>query len=163
MTELLKKLYLLKDLKRQGWLDKDVPNPESVSDHSFMTAMLALLLAKECGYDECKCIKMALLHDTAESIIGDITPKDEKRVIKEELEAKANKELFGDSEAAKLCEEYASRKTPEAKFVCELDKLELFLQGKIYQGKYQKDVSELMDYAKLHLKNKVLLEIADLA
>lgn len=32
------------------------------------------LLASDCGVDSTRCMKMALVHDVAEAIVGDITP-----------------------------------------------------------------------------------------
>lgn len=32
------------------------------------------LLASDCGVDGSRCMKMALVHDVAEAIVGDITP-----------------------------------------------------------------------------------------
>lgn len=46
--------------------------PESVADHSYRAAVLAMALPP--GLDRDRCVKMALLHDLAESMVGDITP-----------------------------------------------------------------------------------------
>lgn len=35
---------------------------------------LMSLLASDCGVDAQRCIRMALVHDIAEAIVGDITP-----------------------------------------------------------------------------------------
>lgn len=59
--------------KRTGWLKAGVPRVESVADHSYRAALLALVLP-ESGVDRVRCMKMALVHDLAESIVGDITP-----------------------------------------------------------------------------------------
>ncbi len=32
------------------------------------------LIAGDCGVDSSRCIRMAIVHDVAESIVGDITP-----------------------------------------------------------------------------------------
>lgn len=32
------------------------------------------LLASDCGVDATRCMKMALVHDVAEALVGDITP-----------------------------------------------------------------------------------------
>lgn len=44
----------------------------------YRMAVLAMTLQQEIGnkeLDVSKCIKMALIHDIAEAIVGDITPK----------------------------------------------------------------------------------------
>ncbi|MBI4175945.1 MAG: HD domain-containing protein [Candidatus Aenigmarchaeota archaeon] len=46
--------------------------PESVAAHSYGTAVLAMVLAKKLNVNQERLIKMALIHDLAESIIGDI-------------------------------------------------------------------------------------------
>ncbi|UYV80304.1 hypothetical protein LAZ67_18002363 [Cordylochernes scorpioides] len=61
------------ELKRTGWVKREVPAPESVAEHMYRAGALSMLL--DCpGLDRNKCVKMALVHDMAESIIGDITP-----------------------------------------------------------------------------------------
>jgi putative hydrolase of HD superfamily len=65
----------LKFVKRAGWTRfafiKDV---ESVSDHSWMISLLALSLPKIDNFNRDLCLKIALLHDLAEVLVGDITP-----------------------------------------------------------------------------------------
>ena len=75
----------LKDLKRTGWLMRKVSNPESVADHSFRTAVMALILAPRLKLNTEKCLKMAVLHDLAEARIGDIPgrEKEEDQLIRD--------------------------------------------------------------------------------
>lgn len=93
--EFFKLLQQLKLKKRTGWIQHNVRNPESIAgersrialedcfaDHMYRMSMMAFLLRDSVVNTE-KCIKMALVHDIAESIVGDITPncgisKDEK-------------------------------------------------------------------------------------
>ena len=84
----------LKQLYRQGWLRRGVPKDrcESVAEHSFSVAMLALWLAdRVCApLDVNKALRMALLHDFGEIYAGDFTPadlisEDEKSRLEEEL------------------------------------------------------------------------------
>ncbi|KFH10126.1 HD domain protein [Toxoplasma gondii VAND] len=73
----------LKKLKRTGWKLSGVRGPESVAEHSFRAGICAFLigtdpqsskLIRENKLDRNKCIKMALVHDLAEALAGDITP-----------------------------------------------------------------------------------------
>jgi len=64
----------LKTIPRTGWVDSGVGEPESVADHSFRTALAAMILSDSMGLDTCKVMRMALLHDLAEAETGDITP-----------------------------------------------------------------------------------------
>jgi len=80
--EFLHRVENLKTQKRKGWMIRGIKNPESIADHSYRMAIIALTLSKEEGLDQNKCVKMALAHDLAESIVGDITPYD--KISKEE-------------------------------------------------------------------------------
>jgi len=66
----------LKKISRQGWIDKvSIENPESVADHSYSMAMMSMVISDLENYDSEKILKMVLLHDLAESKIGDFTPE----------------------------------------------------------------------------------------
>ena len=69
----------LKRVNRTGWLLAGVnrTRPESVSEHSFGTALLSLLISKELiengfGVDLSKVTSMSLIHDLPEALISDI-------------------------------------------------------------------------------------------
>ena len=77
----------LKNVHRQGWIDKlSIENPESVADHSYSMAIMAMILSDLENYDSEKILKMTLLHDLAESKIGDITPEQMTPENKMEIE-----------------------------------------------------------------------------
>ncbi len=70
----------LKQLYRQGWLRRGIPKDrcESVAEHSFGVALLALWLV-ETQYpllDAQKVLRMALIHDFGEVYAGDLIPGD---------------------------------------------------------------------------------------
>ena len=71
----------LKHIYRKGWLEHGIQESvtESVADHSFGVAFLALILANDVdpSLNQEKLLKMALLHDYSESVIGDTTPRNE--------------------------------------------------------------------------------------
>ena len=48
---------------------------ESIADHMYRMSIMAQLI-DDSSIDKNKCIKMALVHDMAEAITGDITPDD---------------------------------------------------------------------------------------
>jgi putative hydrolase of HD superfamily len=67
----------LKRVPRTGWLDRGVPAAaaESVADHSYLTALIAWLLALDApGLDADRVLKLAMIHDLAEAIVGDAPP-----------------------------------------------------------------------------------------
>jgi putative hydrolases of HD superfamily len=67
-------------------VQSDVRDPESVADHMYRMATMALLMAGSEAYNQPKLVKMAVVHDIAEAIVGDITPADD--VSKEDKQAR---------------------------------------------------------------------------
>jgi putative hydrolases of HD superfamily len=128
----------LKETPRAGWALRGIADPESVAEHSHRMALLALVLAPraEPPLDAARCVAMALVHDLAEALVGDITPfdsvdADEKRRREEEA-MRTLATLAGDGEPLALWREYAAAGTAEARFVKELDRLETVLQASEY-------------------------------
>lgn len=132
----------LKAVKRKGWIDKlGIMDPESVADHSFAMATMAMIFSNVVGLNTEKVVKMALLHDLAESEIGDITPDSSGWEQKNEIEKKSMKTILQHLhpeialEYQNLWDEYIERQTNEAIFVHEIDKLEMVLQSYVYSKK----------------------------
>jgi 5'-deoxynucleotidase YfbR-like HD superfamily hydrolase len=65
----------LKTLKRTGWVNNKVFEPESVADHMYRMSMLSFLIIDP-KINKDKLMKVCMIHDLAESIVGDITPYD---------------------------------------------------------------------------------------
>lgn len=137
----------LKDVKRTGWVERSVSNPESVADHSFMTALMCMVMPEK-GIDREKAIKMALVHDIAEAETGDIITKEhweEKGTMtkaeKSQLEENAMEKLVsnldeaGAKEVMSLWKEYEEGKTKEAVFVNDIDHAERIMQAHGYHSK----------------------------
>lgn len=64
-----------------------IPLPESVADHMYRMSMLAFAI-RDSTVNKDKLMKICMVHDLAESIVGDITPhdgvsKEEKRRLEE--------------------------------------------------------------------------------
>uniref|UniRef100_K3XAL5 5'-deoxynucleotidase n=1 Tax=Globisporangium ultimum (strain ATCC 200006 / CBS 805.95 / DAOM BR144) TaxID=431595 RepID=K3XAL5_GLOUD len=129
-------------LKRTGWVNNKVHLPESVADHMHRMGMCCMLIDESnTTVNRSKCIKMAIVHDLAESLVGDITPhdgvpEDEKhRMEKEALEHICG--VLGESQAAteirELWHEYEAGTTEEAKIVKDFDKFEMILQADEYE------------------------------
>jgi putative hydrolase of HD superfamily len=77
LLELFRTLQNLKRIKRTGWLDRGIPHDEteSVADHSLMTALIAWTIAlDDPELDADRVLKLAVVHDLAEAIVGDIPP-----------------------------------------------------------------------------------------
>lgn len=134
-TEFLKILSVAEKLKcntRHSWTSSG--RRESVAEHSWRLALMALLLRDEFSHlDMNKVIHMCLIHDLGEAFIGDIaafdkTKEDEGR---EREVLFAWLESFPDSckeEWKILFEEMEERKTEEAKLYKALDNLEAVIQ-----------------------------------
>ncbi|KAH9504428.1 HD domain-containing protein 2 [Bulinus truncatus] len=153
--EFMKLIGQLKQVERTGWVRKGVKNPESVAEHSYRMAMAAFALPPSSSLDKDKCIKMALVHDMAESIVGDLTPwcgvsKEEKR--EREKEATTHITSLVSEEAGKemyqLWMEYENQSSPEAKFVKDLDKFEMLVQAYEYENiqNKPKNLQEFFDH-----------------
>ena len=77
----------LKNVKRTGWVNSGVNLPESVADHMYRMSMMSFLITDQ-AVNRDRLIKICLVHDLAESLVGDITPyegvsKEEKRRLEE--------------------------------------------------------------------------------
>ena len=134
----------LKNVIRTGWLDWHVERDrvESIAEHIYGVQMLALAMYSEYKYDLDikKIIYMLAIHELGEIIIGDLTvfqiTKDNK--IKKEHEAVHSilKDLLKGKEIEDLFLEFDERKTPEALFAYECDKLECEMQCKLYDEEH---------------------------
>lgn len=126
----------LKRTRRSGWLTIGIMDCESVADHSYRTALIAYLIAREeIGEAKAKdAMLLALLHDVHESRIGDLhklakkyANMDEKKAIEESIGPFAKPVKDADPKLAEI--------------VKDADLLEMFFQAKEY-------ADEGNDYAK---------------
>jgi putative hydrolase of HD superfamily len=148
----------LKRLYRQGWLKRGVPEAacESVADHSFGTALLALFLAGRPPYegiDRDKALRIALVHELGEVYAGDITPVDgvsaeEKASLERDSIRRVLAGLWGGKEYLVLWEEFEAGLSPEACFVRELDRLEMGLQAAAYRVEGNERMGEFFESAR---------------
>ncbi|KAL6189168.1 hypothetical protein ACLB2K_040558 [Fragaria x ananassa] len=142
--------HRLKTTKRAGWVKRGVKDPESVADHMYRMGLMALIASDIPGLNRDKCIKIAIVHDIAEAIVGDITPsdgvtKEEKSRREQEAIDHMCKLLGGGSIAKELGElwlEYEGNSSPEAKIVKDFDKVEMILQALEYENDQGKDLEE---------------------
>ena len=133
----------LKAIKRSGWVEREVENPESVADHSFMTILLSYVLGRGKGMDMEKLLKMAVVHDLAEAVVGDIMtwkrdgeyPEGNKSPEeKYEIEKTGLGEILKDMDAEQAGEimalwtEFEEQESAESLFLKQIDKLEMLLQ-----------------------------------
>lgn len=161
----------LKEIPRQGWIEKlSIANPESVADHSYSVAIMCMIMSDVNGYDSEKIIKMALLHDLAESKIGDYTPNQISKSKKRQLEDDAFAEILDhlpptiQSAYQRIWQEYKENATEESRLLHQIDKLEMALQAKIYQSNRtvtQQDIETFVKTAKDEITDPQLVKILD--
>lgn len=117
--DFLLNLSKMKSIPRSGWLSHDISlqDVESVADHTFSTCALSMLLAdleakRGVKVNMEKVLRMAILHDLAESLTFDISrayleylgPKGE--AMKHEIERKAWEHVakgIEDPDLAQIC------------------------------------------------------------
>ena len=158
----------LKNIPRQGWVDKlSIINPESVSDHSYSMAIMCMIISDLKNLNSEKILKMALLHDLAESLIGDLTPEQIDKESKEKLENNAFRKIIKNlpeqikSKYLEIWLEYQENVSPEAKLIHQIDKLEMALQAKIYQknGYDKEKLESFFESAKKEIDDPQLKEL----
>ncbi|RDL38897.1 Uncharacterized protein BP5553_03237 [Venustampulla echinocandica] len=137
----------LKTTKREGWRRFGIKTGESISDHMYRMAMITMFAPPSLSarLNIPRCTQMALIHDMAEALVGDITPvdgvpKDEKNrresttmdYFTKTLLGRVNGGLTGE-EIRAIWQEYEDSKTLESRFVHDVDKIELVLQMVEYE------------------------------
>ncbi|ODV96153.1 hypothetical protein PACTADRAFT_41023 [Pachysolen tannophilus NRRL Y-2460] len=173
-------LDLLKSQKRTGWLNHNISNPESISDHMYRMSIIAMSLNSSNfpennneKLDLSKCVKISLIHDIAEALVGDIVPHD-TTVNKEEKNKREYNTILYMSQliknynpifAQEIIEswlDYEEQRNFEAKIVKDIDKYELLLSAFHYEREYkgEKDLSEFFSAREL-IKTQEIAKIAD--
>lgn len=139
LHSLIEYILKLKNIKRTGWISKaKILRAESVADHSYSLTALSMVFSDFLGLDTEKVMKMCIIHDLAESIIGDYMPDEisvEEKQIKEDNAMKIILSSFPDKIAllySNMWKEYCLNQTKEAYLVKQLDKVEMFLQANQY-------------------------------
>lgn len=125
----------MKSLKRNGWVRRGIKDAETSAEHTFSTAILAMLLTPP-EFDQLKCLKLALIHDLPESFCGDIVSGEMEQKEKDALELDAMLHLsksIGHPELYDLFTEFLAQETTEAKFIKALDQLDNIFTARFYE------------------------------
>lgn len=140
--DFLLRLNRLKTTPRTGWAQRGVPQVESVADHTCGVALTALTLAELIPgeWDRGKILTMAILHDLAESVTGDLSLGGSRLLpegAKAEMEQRAMSELldglgFGASWLT-VWREFADLASGEARIVRDADRVDLLTQALVYE------------------------------
>ncbi|KAK4927951.1 hypothetical protein LTR66_016256 [Elasticomyces elasticus] len=126
----------LKLEKREGWRRFGISSGESIADHMYRMSIITMMAPSNISsrLDVPRCTRMALIHDMAEGLVGDLTPVDgvpkhEKNRregatmdwIADGLLGKYNGGVNG-RELREAWQEYEDGTTEESKFVHDVDK-----------------------------------------
>ncbi len=141
----------LQNMIRKGHIYWNVrfDRKESILEHIYGCLLLAIGFSTEYDYyiDFNKVIKMLLLHETEEILIGDKTVWDISAEDKRRLGNEAVKLLLSNlkkgEEYKSLIEEFNNNMTIEANYANLIDKLEYDLQVKVYDMKHAYDFNNI--------------------
>ena len=143
MIAILIELQRMKRLERTGWTLRGMPNgTESVASHSFGVGVTAMMLADEVksrglAVDCERVLRMALLHDWAETRVGDM-PKTATNYFGADARKNAETRAFADivsgvgayeTEYKNLYQDYEQRRSLEARLVKAADVIDLLIQA----------------------------------
>ncbi|KAL1297048.1 hypothetical protein AAFC00_004637 [Neodothiora populina] len=140
-------LERLKTTKREGWRRFGIVHGESISDHMYRMSILTMFAPASLSsrVNVPHCTRMALIHDMAEALVGDITPvdgvsKSEKSRREAETMDYICNDLLGKvgsgltaQDIRNIWQEYEDSVTLESKYVHDIDKVELLLQMVEYE------------------------------
>ena len=128
--------------------DGSIFRGESIADHMYRMSLISMFAPPSLAprLDLPKCMKMCLIHDMAELLVGDITPVDgvakpEKNRREAATMDYLTKTLLGGlpggastgEEMRAIWQEYEDSQTLDSHFVHDVDKMELLLQMMEYE------------------------------
>ncbi len=181
LLPLLNHINDLKRLPRMGWLLAGIAPVESVADHAFATALVALSLAEavNAALDSTqlsapleigRVLRIALVHDLAESLLTDLPHRATALLsanAKHGAERTAMAQIMADvpdgAAWIALWEEYAAGSSPEARLVRDADKVELAHQALRYTQTGVRGLNEFVHAPTFYYAQAAALhaEIAD--
>ena len=154
----------LKIEKREGWRRFGISHGESIADHMYRMSILTMLAPPSLSskLNIPRCTKMALIHDMAESLVGDLTPVDGVPKMEKNRREAATMDYichnllgnvhggFAGKNIREVWQEYEDGETLESQFVHDVDKVELILQMVEYERAHNctLDLSEFSWVAK---------------
>lgn len=163
MTDLVDTLLeavTLKHVARAGWVLRGIEAPESVAGHSWGIAWLVLALLPP-ELDRGRALTYAALHDLAEVRTGDVTPHDGIAPLEKHAAERAA--------MAAVCaplphlflswQAYEEQRDPEARFVKQLDRLDMAIQAIAYARQGHPGMDEFVDSADAFITDPALRDL----
>ena len=147
--------------------------PENDAAHIFKLAILIMLVYPflQKKYNYTRLLELALIHDIAEGITGDCPrsaqvahpERQEEKVLQEQKAMQQYKKMLPvplNERISELFNEYETRRTPEAKLVSALDKMEANFQANLFGNgdiRYWKDCENGEEYYRIATEHKPLV------
>lgn len=151
----------LKDVDRAGWVRKGVLRPESVAAHSWGVAWLVVTLAPP-HLDRARALTYAVLHDLAEATVGDLTPYDGVAADEKQRREVAAIDAMCATlppHVAASWHAYEAQVDDEARFVRQLDRLDMAIQATAYAARGDRGMSEFLVSATTAITDPALLDL----
>lgn len=159
---------VLKHTPRTGWQFCGVKHPESVAEHSFRTAFIAMILAGLEGADPSRAAYLAVIHDTQETRIGDIP-----HIGRRYLNAASNEAITADQvrglpdvlvkQLTELVADYENSDSLEVVVAHDADKLECLFQAIEYRDSGHQNVDDWITNSQAKLKTVSAKQLAEAA
>lgn len=157
----------LKRTARRGWVIKNIDEPETISGHMYRMSLMPLLVMENLvNLDTNKIIKLCLIHDLAECIVGDITPHDNvSKTEKHKRETDAINHLASllpnirAAELKDLFDEYENQETPESQLTKDFDLYDMVHQAFEYEKLQFDKTGVIPDLSEFFCQTKVLSRI----
>ncbi len=148
ILEAFMELSYLTRIRRTGWILAGVPEPETIADHCYETAIFAYILSKHIDkkVDLGKVLSMALFHEIGEVRIGDFPRRARKyvKMFKKDAEKRATYDIIDDvdSDIKEILHEFEECKSIEAKLVEAAEELQIIFKALVYAKENKGDISE---------------------
>lgn len=166
LTNLIFEAANVKRMLRTGW-QRLGDNEEGVGEHSFMTAVIAYLLAREINktggdirkVSMEKIMLMSIFHDFHEGRTGEMDKV--AKLYMTRHEDKANEDIFKavDESLLRLLTEYEAKETLDAQVVYEANVIAFGVECKILMEKGNTHAKEWMDANSLRVRLPESIEL----
>ena len=161
IADLLFEACMLKKIPRSGFHFLG-GGKESVAEHTFVTTFIGYVMGQlDPEVDRLRLMSLCLLHDLAETRIGDLNYLQKKYVTANEQQAvtHATRKLpFGENMAA-VIDEFNQNETREARLARDADQLSLILELKALADTGHRSPDKWLPHARSRLKTGLGKEI----
>ncbi|ESQ22978.1 MAG: putative hydrolases of HD superfamily [uncultured Acidilobus sp. MG] len=151
--KLLEIIYSAYSLARSGWMLRGVPSSlaETVAEHSYAAALIAAEVAQRVGADPYEAALIALVHDLAETKVGDIAKVAGIPEAKKAAEEAALASLEVSNLIKSLIMEFDEGRAPEAVVAKASDLAATIIISKYYE-RMGFDVKEIEETSRTELE-----------